>query len=439
MNQQLSTPLNERVTGAGSFGVRVAAYGDFEPRLITSTEREDAEQYRGSGGYAVVSDIDALLLEVEKSGIRGRGGAAFPLAQKLRTVRASTSTPIVLANGEEGEPASVKDRWLMRYRPHLVLDGVRLTVAMVGADDAYLYVSDPASAASLRAALDEIGSLDSAGRVVVHEVEGTYVAGEETAAVRSINGGPALPQEKPPRPFQAGIDNRPTLVSNVETLANLPSLLAHGADVYRSLGTDDSSGTFLCTLTGIGDAGLYELPFGTTLREVLAWLDHDTPITGALVGGYFAGVMSDRILDVPLDYGSVRAAGGGLGCGAIAIIDESTCPVDVTADVLAYFDRENAGQCGSCFNGTAAMAAAASAIRDGRAEDADVERLRGWSQALRGRGACGTLDGAANVAAALLREFPERVEALVASPRDGGRAPIARPFAVFEDERKQYA
>jgi NADH:ubiquinone oxidoreductase subunit F (NADH-binding) len=389
------------------------------PRLLTEQARqarEDLAAYRRLGGYRPLASADALLSEVESSGLVGRGGAAFPLAVKLRTVRdngrliADTGGPVVIANGEEGEPASIKDRWLLRNRPHLVLDGLRLAAAIVEADRAYVYVSDPESAHSVEAALGELDP-DTRG-VTVHmlTVAPGYVAGEETAAVRVINGGPAKPTDKPPRPFEAGVDDRPTLVSNVETLANLPYLQCHGSAAFRSEGTSLSPGTFLATITGGGKPPvLYELPHGLAFTELLA-VHGVSPeqVRGALMGGYFAGLLNRSVLETSLDHETMRRVGSGLGCGAISVITDD-CPVAVAASVLAYFDRENAGQCGSCFNGTAAMAAAAGALRDGAATKEDVDRLRRWSVLLRGRGACATLDAATNVAASLLDQFPGEV------------------------------
>ncbi|MGV9862299.1 NADH-ubiquinone oxidoreductase-F iron-sulfur binding region domain-containing protein [Rhodococcus koreensis] len=424
-----------------SMDVATATYPGLGARLLNTAEREDLERYRSLGGYAALADAAVLLTEVENAGLRGRGGAAFPLGRKLRAVKAGSGVPVVVANGEEGEPASIKDRWLMRYRPHLVLDGARLAAGMVGADEVYLYVSDPASARSLDQALTEARSAaEPVPDMVVHEVAPSYVAGEETAAVRSINGGPALPADKPPRPFEEGIGNRPTLVSNVETLANLPFVQRHGGAEYRSVGTADSPGTFLLTLTGTAHDGLYEVPFGATLAEVLRWLDDRTQVTGALVGGYFSGVLSERVLDLPFEYAAFRTAGSGLGCGAIAVIDAATCPVAVSTAVLDFFDRENAGQCGSCFNGTAAMAAALRAVSRGQADTDDLERLRGWSQSLRGRGACGTLDGATNVTSGVLREFPDLVASHMAgTPCRSCAAGVntsGRPYAVIDEERE---
>jgi NADH:ubiquinone oxidoreductase subunit F (NADH-binding) len=389
------------------------------PRLLGEPPghgREDFAAYRALGGYRPLADTEALLAEVESSGLVGRGGAAFPLAVKLRTVRDNgrlTGGAVVVANGEEGEPASIKDRWLLRNRPHTILDGLRLAAAIVAADRAYVYVSDPESAHSVETALGELDP-DALGGIAVRmlTVQPGYVAGEETAAVRAINGGPAKPTDKPPRPFEVGVDERPTLVSNVETLANLPYLQRHGSTEFRAMGTTLSPGTFLATITGAGRPPvLYELPHGLPFTELLV-LHGVSPdqVRGALMGGYFAGLLNRRVLETTLDHETMRRIGSGLGCGAISVITDD-CPVAVAASVLAYFDRENAGQCGSCFNGTAAMAAAAGALRDGAATTEDVDRLRRWSVLLRGRGACATLDAATNVAASLLDQFPSEVTA----------------------------
>ncbi|BBX95002.1 NADH-ubiquinone oxidoreductase-F iron-sulfur binding region domain-containing protein [Mycobacterium lacus] len=376
--------------------------------------RESFAEYRKRGGYRPLAAPDEVLGEVDHSGLQGRGGAAFPLAVKLRTVRDNGRTAggtVVVANGEEGEPASIKDRWLLRHRPHLVLDGLRLAAAIVAADRAYVYVSDPKSARSVETALTELepGAFGDVG-VELWEVDPGYIAGEETAVTRAINGGPVKPTDKPPRPFQKGVGGRPTLVSNVETLANLPYLQQHGSAEFRSLGTASSPGTFLVTLTGAGrPPALYEIPHGLPFTELLALHGVSSEqVRGALLGGYFAGLLNRAVLDATLDHETLRGLGSGLGCGAIAVITDD-CPVAVAASVLAYFDRENAGQCGSCFNGTAAMAAVAGALRDGVATTGDLSRLRRWSVLLRGRGACATLDAATNVARSLLDQFPRAV------------------------------
>jgi NADH:ubiquinone oxidoreductase subunit F (NADH-binding) len=421
----------------------VATWPGLTPRLLRLTPGvESYTEYRDSGGYLPCGDADGLLEEVRAAGVLGRGGAAFPLAVKLTTVRAEgmrRGDTVIVANGEEGEPASVKDRWLLRNRPHLILDGLRLAAQVVSARHAHVYVSDAQAADVVRSALTELDVEILGGLTVsVRTVKATYIAGEETAAVRAINGGPAKPSDKPPRPFEHGVGGLPTLVSNVETLANLPYVHRHGSATYRELGTASSAGTFLATITGGGrPAGLYELPHGISVSEVLEL--HEIPaekVRGALMGGYFAGLLNQEILGTRLDHETQRAIGSGLGCGAVSVLTDE-CPVAVAASVLSYFDRENAGQCGSCFNGTAAMAAAAEALRDGLATADDVARLERWSVVLRGRGACATLDAATNIAASLLGKFPAEVARHLDNTCDDCRAGAFTALRPFEVEVHQ--
>ena len=419
----------------------VAAAPAVDPRLIrTASGAETHSAYTAAGGYRLLDSVEALLGEVDAAGLLGRGGAAFPLAVKLRTVRAAHlrgRETVVVANGEEGEPASVKDRWLLRHRPHLVIDGLRLAARMAGAERAFIYASDQQGIAAADAALGEVG-FDTLGGldIGIVPVAAGYVAGEETAAVRAINGGPAKPTDKPPRPFQRGVLGHPTLVSNVETLANLPYLQHHGAARFRATGTEKSPGTFLVTVTGAGrPPALYEVAYGMPVTELLGMhgVSPDS-VRGLMMGGYFGGLMNRTALGATLDHETIRAMGSGLGCGAVGVLTED-CPVAVAASVLAYFDRENAGQCGSCFNGTAAMAAVAAALRDGAATAEDLERLQRWSVVLRGRGACGTLDGATNIAASLLSQFGEEVRRhLTGECESCRRGPFSaqRPYEVEE-------
>lgn len=425
-------------TTAAPANIATTAWPGISPRLLHDGPEGHAG-YLAEGGYLDLDDADALLEAVDLSGLLGRGGAAFPLAVKLRTVRDNgrrAGGAVVIANGEEGEPASVKDRWLLRNRPHLVLDGLRLAARIVGAGHAYVYVSDPHAARSVEAARAELGGDLQGIPTQVVTVDAGYVAGEETAAVRAINGGPAKPSDKPPRPFEYGVRDLPTLISNVETLANLPYLQRHGAQEYRSVGTPMSPGTFLATITGGGRSPvLYEIPHGLPLRDLLTL--HGVPadaVRGGLMGGYFAGLLNREVLDATLDHETLRQLGSGLGCGAVAVLTDD-CPVAVAASVLDYFDRENASQCGSCFNGTAAMSAVAAALRDGVATDEDLARLERWSVVLRGRGACATLDAACNVATSLMTQFPQIVREHVENNCQTcqvGAFSADRPYAVEE-------
>jgi NADH:ubiquinone oxidoreductase subunit F (NADH-binding) len=310
-----------------------AAWPGCAPRLLrdqpglqaVQQDREDCVAYHEQGGYRPLAAVDELLDEVERSGLLGRGGAAFPLAVKLRAVRdngkRSNAGTVVIANGEEGEPASIKDRWLLRNRPHLVLDGLRLAAAIVAADRAHVYVSDSESAHSIGTALSELdaGALGAVS-VALRVVDPGYIAGEETAAVRALNGGPVKPTDKPPRPFETGVGGLPTMVSNVETLANLLYIQRHGSAAFRAEGTPRSPGTFLATITGADRTpGLYEIPHGLPITEPIAL--HGVSfekVRGALMSGYFAGLLNRSVLDATADHETFQRLGSGLGCGATA-------------------------------------------------------------------------------------------------------------------------
>lgn len=333
---------------------------------------------------------ETMLGRIEAYGIRGRGGAGFPLARKLRAVRdagqAAGLAPVAVANGEEGEPGSVKDKYLLRHRPHDILDGLLIASQAVGAGRAYVYVSDAESAEVITAA---IGTRP----VEVVEVEHAYVAGEESAVVRRIDGGPALPTAKPPRPFECGVGGAPTLVSNVETLARL-------AAAMRGERTDQ----LLLTVSGAGvPPRLYEVPEGMPLGDLVR-RHLDAPLRGVMLGGLAGGIHSPAILRTPLSFDSLAAVGGALGCGAIHLIGPGGCPVAVTRDALSYLAGQSARQCGVCVTGTSRLAATMAKVAQGA--PADTEALERWAVMLPGRGACGLLDAAARLAGSLAANFP---------------------------------
>ncbi|MFF3623296.1 NADH-ubiquinone oxidoreductase-F iron-sulfur binding region domain-containing protein [Streptomyces sp. NPDC002467] len=368
---------------------------------------ESAEAYRGTGGHAGATDPDALLRHLDASGLRGRGGAGFPAAVKLRAVRDRGGVPVVVANGEEGEPGSVKDRWLLRARPHLVLDGLAHAAAITGAVRGYVYLSDPEAGASVRRALAERAPHLP---VEVVETDHTYVAGEESAVVRRIDGGPALPTSKPPRPFERGVGGAPTLVSNVETLARIALTAAHPG-LRRVI----ARSTLVTLSGGHSEPVLAEAPYGVPLRTLAAW--HGTPAPGgALMGGLFGGLVDARALDLPLEPGALAAAGTALGCGAIRFLAAGACPVATAADAVGHLAAESARQCGVCVSGTAAIRDTVHALAAGTAGPDATARLERWSQTLPGRGACGLLDAAAATAGSLLRAFPERVRSHLRGP-----------------------
>ncbi|MEU6706029.1 NADH-ubiquinone oxidoreductase-F iron-sulfur binding region domain-containing protein [Streptomyces wuyuanensis] len=361
---------------------------------------ESAERYIRSGGYGEAASPDRLLEAIDRAGLRGRGGAGFPAAVKLRSVRDGGGVPVVVANGEEGEPGSVKDRWLLRARPHLVLDGISRAAEITGAAQGYVYLSDPYAATRIRRALGE-----HPPRIPVEVVETahTYVAGEETSVVRRINGGPALPAAKPPRPHERGVAGQPTLVANVETLARLALIAAH-----PDLGDTIATSTLL-TLSSWRDAPLLvEAPYGVPLHD-LAGAQGSADAYGALMGGLFGGLVGRDALALRLEPGALAGAGTSLGCGAVRFLAPGGCPVAVAHDAVDHLAAESARQCGVCVSGTAAISETLRQLATGTAGPDATGRLERWAGTLPGRGACGLLDAAAGTAGSLLRAFPDAV------------------------------
>ncbi|MBA2945050.1 NADH-ubiquinone oxidoreductase-F iron-sulfur binding region domain-containing protein [Streptomyces himalayensis] len=387
-----------------------------EPRLAVDRPLDlAAERERGTYGLPTCPDV---IAELEAAGLRGRGGAGFPAHIKWRGVAEADGLRVVVANGEEGEPSSYKDRWLLTYRPHLVLDGLLLAARTVGADRAVVYLSHPETETAVRAAIAELDSAapatPAAGvRLDVHVVEPTYVAGDETAVCRSISGGPALPTARPPRVGEKGVDGLPTLVSNVETLAHAAWIARNGAAAYRDHGTAESPGTTLVTLSGAcGRPGVYEVPYGLTVAELFEIAGGFTSRpAGFLMGGWFGGLLGPAHAETVCTYEDVRAAGSGLGCGAITALHADQDPLAVAAEVSAWYAAESAQQCGVCVKGTASIRDAFASLDAGTATAKDRDNLARWGQTLPGRGACAFLDGAATWARTVLTEFPEHIGA----------------------------
>ncbi|WP_081937717.1 NADH-ubiquinone oxidoreductase-F iron-sulfur binding region domain-containing protein [Streptosporangium roseum] len=373
------------------FPVPVRSLG--RPRLLAGLPAGEAEPT----GEQVVEIAAA-------AGIRGRGGAGFPLAVKLHSV----ADGFVIANGEEGEPASVKDRYLLRELPSLVLRGLELAARAVRAERSFLYLSDPVAAARVRAV--------ASAEIEIVQVPPAYVAGEETAVVRAVGGGPALPAAKPPRPWQSGLDGRPTVVSNVETLAQLALAVHLGPEAYRAVGTDSSPGTFLATLSGAGQTpALYEVPYGMPLGTLVAYhVGSVAKVTGVVAGGFAGGLLPISALALPLTHAAFASAGSTLGCGAFVLL-AGDCPVGAAAELARFFDEENARQCGPCVKGSAGIADVLARLMAGAATGEDVERLERWGKGLAGRGNCATPDAVSVLVGSLFRHYRKRVWAHVDS------------------------
>ncbi|MCU1601410.1 MAG: dehydrogenase [Frankiales bacterium] len=338
-----------------------------------------------------------LLDAVEAAGLVGRGGAGFPTARKMRTVAAGKN-PVVLGNACEGEPASSKDVTLLTRHPHLVLDGLSVAAAAVGARELHLAVhaGSPALPA-LRAALAERSE-----PVTLHELPVRYTASEESALVAFVNTGTAKPLFTPPRPFEQGIGKRPTLVNNAETLAQLALIARRGPAWFREVGDREEPGTQLLTVDGT----VVEVPTGSALKDVADLRDKQA----VLVGGYFGTWLSAaQAREVALTHRDLRAAGGALGAGIVLTLPTGSCGVVETARVAAYLANENAGQCGPCFNGLPAIANAVRSLAVGPWDDATMTDLDRWLGVVPGRGACRHPDGAVRFVLSGLAVFADDV------------------------------
>jgi NADH:ubiquinone oxidoreductase subunit F (NADH-binding) len=359
------------------------------------------------------ADGPALIETVARSGLRGRGGAAFPTAMKLAAVERSRHSSVVVANGAEGEPASAKDRLLLERSPHLVLDGALLAAQTVGARHVILCIRQNAPRAWASVA-EAVTDREAAGmlpaQVQLVATPNCYLAGEESALVRYLNGGPAKPTFVPPRPFERGVAKQPTLVQNVETLSHLALIARHGADWFRQTGTAQEPGTILVTLSGaVTDPGVYEIELGTSLVDLLGAAGGTTePVRAVLLGGYFGSWLDVEVArDLLLHEEHLRPLGGGLGSGVIVLLPDSACGVAESARIAAYLAREAAGQCGPCTNGLGAIADGIAGIAEGKGRPTVEEDLDRWSALVRGRGACHHPDGAIRFVLSALDVFAD--------------------------------
>jgi len=367
---------------------------------------------------AAGTDGRGLIAEVERAGLTGRGGAAFPAGRKMRAVaetgrRAgplhSPVGTVVVANGTESEPASGKDQMLLARAPHLVLDGIALAAEAVGATRGYLslHAGNDELARQLAAAVAE-RDREGLNRVPIQVLAaaGGYVASQETALVSHLNGGPPKPTFVPPRPFQKGAHGRPTLVQNVETLAHIALIARFGSGWFSEMGA--GAGSALVTAGGaVRRPGVYEIaldmPVGDLLRQAGG---PSEPPQAVLAGGYFGGWLPyEQALGVPVSDPALRAAGATLGPGVLVLLPESACGLAETARVAAYLASQSAGQCGPCHNGLPALARALGQLAFGPPD----ARALGWAEQLLGlvarRGACHLPDGTAAFVASSLRTF----------------------------------
>jgi NADH:ubiquinone oxidoreductase subunit F (NADH-binding) len=357
-----------------------------------------------------------LIGLVEQAGLRGRGGAGFPTAVKLRAVAAARRRPIVVVNVAESEPASHKDQTLAAALPHLVLDGATLTAQALGTQDVIVGVCESAQASieSLAVAIAERESARrNPTRVQLRPVPLHYVAGQESALVNYLNGARALPTFTPPLVSQQGVARRPTLVSNAETFAHLALIARHGPDWFRELGTPSQFGSTLVTLSGpVVNPGVYEIEPGASLASLVNAAGGITArLRAALIGGYGGSwIGAENLSGLVLSDEYLYEYGASLGAGVVLLLSEHACPVAETARVLRWLAGQSARQCGPCVHGLDALARAFEETVHGVAAPDGERRIERLAALVRGRGACGHPDGAARLARSAIDTFAAELD-----------------------------
>ncbi|MDP9484116.1 MAG: proton-conducting membrane transporter [Chloroflexota bacterium] len=379
------------------------------PRAGTETFAEHVERLRG---LPPKRDRRELIPILEASGLLGRGGAGFPVGSKWRSVaERAGGRAVVVVNGAEGEPGSIKDRALMTLRPHLVIDGALLAADAVGAEEIVVYIGEEhsnARAAMGRAVEERAREIARPIRVVAAPMG--YVSGEASAALHYINRGDARPTNTPPRTFESGVRGRPTLVQNVESLAYAALVGRFGEAWYRSVGQADTPGTGLITVGGAAPKpGVCEIELGLTVGDVADLTGATESGTRAvLLGGYFGTWASAaEAWTLPLDPTIMRARGLAFGCGIISFLPPATCGVSATAQITAYMATESAGQCGPCVFGLRAIADTTTRLATGEAAAGDVANVERWTGQIPGRGACRHPDGAVQLMTSALNVFAD--------------------------------
>lgn len=349
-----------------------------------------------------------LIDEIAASGLTGCGGAAFPFATKLRAVAGRRGRPVVLVNGSEGESLSHKDKLLLVHLPHLVIDGALSVARALGSHEIVIAVESPSAVNTLTAALAERGDLNRRGMTLTVElVAGGYLTGQETALIAALSGRQPKPTLTPPYPFERGLRGRPTVVSNAETFAHVALIARHGADWFRALGTPQSPGTRLVTVSGsVRQAGVIEIAGGTDLDALLNAAGGATEnVQGVLLGGYAGVWAGPEALHWRLGETELRSRGATLGPGIVHVLSESGCVVAQTARAARWLSDESAGQCGPCVNGLDAIASALEQLCDRGDRSGAYDHIERWCALVTGRGACALPDGAARFVTSALRTF----------------------------------
>ncbi len=401
--------------------------------------------YRANGGFKAFQKAVTTMQpgdvvnEVKASGLRGRGGAGFPTGVKWSFLPGNLWPHYVVANADESEPGTFKDREILENNPYQFLEGLMIAAYAVGAQEAYVYLRGEfesiyrqlnACIARLEEAHllgDQLFGTDVRLRIYTHLGAGAYICGEETALLESLEGKLGQPRLRPPFPAVAGLFNKPTVINNVETLTNLPPILEKGADWYKSLGTEKSPGVKIFCLSGcVQKPGNYELPLGTTFRELIyTWgggLAEGRRIKGIMAAGASSNIIpaDDRALDTPMDYESVQQnLGAPLGSASVIILDDSVNMAWLVAKTTHFFKHESCGKCTPCREGTFWMAHITERMMGGKASPEDIDLLKNVALQMQGKCLCALGEFSTMAVVSGIKHFRPDFEAAV---RGGGKA-----------------
>ena len=389
------------------------------------------EEYMKYRGYAALARAlaemtpEQVIEEVKNSGLRGRGGGGFPTGLKWELTRAAPGeSKYVICNADEGDPGAFMDRSILEGDPHSVLEGMIIAGYAVGASQGLIYVRAeyPQAVRRSQEAIAEARKMNFLGENILElgfnfDIEvrigaGAFVCGEETALITSVEGTRGDPGPRPPFPAQKGLWGLPTLINNVETLANIPLIILHGAERFKELGRPGNSGTKVFALAGkVKHTGLVEVPLGTPLRTLVYDIGGGIPggkrFKAAQTGGPSGGCLGEDYLDIPMDYDSLAQAGSMMGSGGLIIMDEDTCMVDIARFYLDFTQDESCGKCTPCRVGTKRMLEILERITRGRGEEEDLERLYQLSMLLKNGSLCGLGRSAPNPVLSTLRHFKD--------------------------------
>lgn len=396
---------------------------------------EDIREYVYHDGYKAAQkaytemDAQSVCKTVLDAGLRGRGGGGFPTGLKWDLTRkVEGDKKYVICNADEGDPGAFMDRSVMEGNPHSVIEGMMIAARAIGADEGYIYVRAeyPLAVKRMRKAIADAEALGVLGSDVfgsgsgfklhVMEGAGAFVCGEETALMASIEGLRGMPRPKPPFPAQSGLWGCPTVINNVETLASVPMIILKGAADYRSVGTEKSAGTKTFAVTGhVANTGLIEVPFGTTLREIIfnigggvlnskGEIDNDG-FKAAQIGGPSGGCLTAEHLDLPIDFDSLKGAGAMVGSGGLVVMNKQTCMVSVARFFMQFTQNESCGKCTPCREGTRQMLALLDDIMEGNADESTLELLEETAKTVQKASLCGLGKTAPNPVLSTLRYF----------------------------------